>query len=177
MCRLRGAILLCPVSPSSARVARFAWGYGCEASPMLLNFLQKTKKGQARRLSSMTRFVEFVDKPKKQFRAFRALRGSKTSLPYMGDRIVAPPQTTPCLCGSTRDFVVPAKCLKPQSEGKFSAAETAHAGELSAETAHECFHFSALEHFHHLAHLRKLFEERVDVGNLCSRALCDARAP
>ena len=40
-CVVPAARFFCSGSPSSARVARFAWGYGSEASPMLLNFLQK----------------------------------------------------------------------------------------------------------------------------------------
>ena len=47
MRRSRGAVLFLPLSPSSARVVRFAWGYGSEASPMLLNYPQKNKKGTA----------------------------------------------------------------------------------------------------------------------------------
>ena len=44
MRRSRGAVWAVRLSPSSACVARFAWGYGSEASPMLVDFLQKTKK-------------------------------------------------------------------------------------------------------------------------------------
>ena len=66
MWRSRGAVWAVPLSPSSARVARFAWGYGSEASPMLVDFLQKTKKKDRRDacppIIKFVKFVEFVDK-------------------------------------------------------------------------------------------------------------------
>ena len=57
------------------------------------------KKGQPRRLSSMTKFVGFVDKRKNLVCAVEAT-GVRFSC------------KTPWLCGSVREFVVPVKCEK-----------------------------------------------------------------